>query len=119
MVYFNPSLHGPLVLSESTLSHTDSSTTFTHFTYTQAYNILDWCGTSIPVTFTQIGVDDKPEYTPRNNVEKKIWERYTSKESEGAPAAVQVVGMRLEEEHLVAVTRVVDEALTNAGRAKL
>ena len=46
-------------------------------------------------------------------MEQAIHENYTIEEFVGVPLSVQVVGRRLEEEKVLAMMRVVDEAVKN------
>lgn len=87
---------------------------FKHVTYTSIWNITDQSACVFPVTFVR--ETDVKEGAPaqwRNDVEQRIWDRYDPKEVIGAPVALQVVTMRLEEEKAVALTEVIAGALGN------
>ncbi|KAL5335172.1 amidase signature domain-containing protein [Aspergillus crustosus] len=88
---------------------------FTYDNYTSLWNVLDYCATTLPVT--QVSPSDtKPEdYKTRNATEASIWDEYSPDKLKGAPVVVQVVGRRLNEEYLLEMTRVCDDAL-KAGR---
>ncbi|WVQ79332.1 hypothetical protein IAT38_001429 [Cryptococcus sp. DSM 104549] len=87
-----------------------------HVTYTSVWNIMDYSATIFPASYADAEVDAKPAYEARNEVEKKTWDRYDSKEVAGAPVALQLVCMRLEEEKAVKLTGVVAAAL-KAGKS--
>jgi hypothetical protein len=42
--------------------------------YTSLWNVLDYCGTTLPVTSVSTVVDEKPAYCPRNEVEARVWD---------------------------------------------
>lgn len=102
---------------------------FIYDNYTSLWNVLDYCATTVPVTHVSY-TDAKPEYEGRSELETNIWrdckcltceEFYytlTSADSPekfaGAPAGVQLVGRRLNEEYLLGVTRACDNALKAA-----
>lgn len=83
---------------------------FTYDNYTSLWNVLDYCATTLPVTQVSAANDVKPAYECRNQTEARIWDEYDPETLEGAPVAVQLVGRRLNEEYLLGVTRVCDDA---------
>ncbi|KAF7560566.1 hypothetical protein G7046_g3586 [Stylonectria norvegica] len=84
---------------------------FSYDNYTSLWNVLDYCATTIPVTHVSPTHDAKPEYQGRSEAEASIWQEYSPESMVGCPVAVQLVGRRLHEEHLLEVTRVCDDAL--------
>lgn len=81
---------------------------FEHVTYTSIWNITDQSSCVFPVTFVQeTDVKDGAPDQWRNDVEQRIWDRYDPKEVIGAPVALQVVTMRLEEEKSLALAEVI------------
>ncbi|OWZ61424.1 hypothetical protein AYX15_06373 [Cryptococcus neoformans] len=86
-----------------------------HVTYTLMWNIMDYSATTFPVSFVDSQLDKKPAYEPRNETEKKIWDRYDSTEVVGAPVSLQLVCQRLEEEKALKLTEVIAKALVEAG----
>lgn len=87
--------------------------TFEHVTYTSIWNITDQPGAVFPVTRVTTN-DAKPEPTGehRDDLEKRIWDRYDPEEVVGAPVALQVVTMRLEEEKAMALAKLAADALS-------
>ena len=51
---------------------------FTYDNYTSLWNVLDYCATTIPVTYVSPVEDTKPQYEGRSEVEAKIWQDCTS-----------------------------------------
>ncbi|KAL2856990.1 amidase signature domain-containing protein [Aspergillus pseudodeflectus] len=84
---------------------------FTYDNYTSLWNVLDYCATTVPVTHVSLAKDVKPEYECRNEAEESVWKDYRPESLIGAPVAVQLVGRRLNEEYLLGVTRVCDDAV--------
>lgn len=86
--------------------------TFEHVTYTSIWNITDQPGAVFPVTRVTPN-DAKPEvvHDLRNDVEKRIWDRYDPEEVVGAPVALQMVTMRLQEEKALKLAGIAAQAL--------
>ncbi|CAG8386346.1 unnamed protein product [Penicillium salamii] len=84
---------------------------FIYDNYTSLWNVLDYCASTIPVTSVSQAQDVKYDYEGRNATETKIWNDYSPAAFRGAPVGVQLVGRRWNEEHLLKVTRVCDDAL--------
>ncbi|KAK8103711.1 Acetamidase [Apiospora kogelbergensis] len=89
---------------------------FRHVGYTGVYNVLDQSCISFP---TGIKVDaaldkalDMASYQPMSEVDKMIQSEYHAEAVHGMPINLQLVGRRLEEEKVVAMTRVVLDALS-------
>ncbi|WVW86757.1 hypothetical protein I302_108811 [Kwoniella bestiolae CBS 10118] len=85
-----------------------------HVAYTSMWNITDYSATTFPVDFVDPSVDAKITHEARNEVEKKIWDRYDAQEVDGAPVSLQLVCQRLEEEKALKLTRLVAKALKSA-----
>ncbi|WRT69538.1 uncharacterized protein IL334_006525 [Kwoniella shivajii] len=85
-----------------------------HVAYTSMWNITDYSATTFPVSKVDPSIDSKPTYETRNEVEKKIWDRYDAEEITGAPVSLQLVCQRLEEEKALKLTAIVAEALKSA-----
>ncbi|KAL7940887.1 putative Acetamidase [Trichoderma barbatum] len=84
---------------------------FTYDNYTSLWNLLDYCATTIPVTYVSPVENTRYEYTGRNQIETGIWNDYLPESMGECPVSVQLVGRRLNEEYLLATTRVCDDAL--------
>lgn len=85
--------------------------TFEHVTYTSIWNITDQAAAVFPVTRVTLNDIKETKREHRDDVEKRIWDRYDPEEVIGAPVALQVVTMRLEEEKALKLARVASEAL--------
>ncbi|KAJ5328696.1 hypothetical protein N7452_009086 [Penicillium brevicompactum] len=80
---------------------------FIYDNYTSLWNVLDYCASTIPVH------DMKQDYEGRNEIEAKIWNECkcfplimnSPAALAGAPAGVQLVGRRWNEEYLLKVTK--------------
>ncbi|SPN97375.1 uncharacterized protein DNG_00889 [Cephalotrichum gorgonifer] len=80
--------------------------------YASIANTLDYVTIVIPVTFADKTLDQlDPDYKPVRPVDKKNWEAYDPEAYHGAPAGIQIVGRRLEEEKLLAIAQRVVDAL--------
>lgn len=85
--------------------------TYEHVTYTSMWNITDQSSAVFPVSHVTLE-DVKTDIGDfRDDVEKRIWERYDPNEVLGAPVGLQVVTMRLEEEKALALAEVAAKAL--------
>ncbi|KIV77499.1 hypothetical protein PV11_09289 [Exophiala sideris] len=90
---------------------------FTYDNYTSVWNVLDYCATTVPMTYVSLDKDVNPGYHGRNEVETKIWEEYSPDAMIGCPVSVQLVGRRLNEEYLLGVTHRCNEALIHVRDA--
>jgi len=54
-------------------------------------------------------------YTPRNELDEYVWKEYNPKLYKGRPVSVQIVGRKMEEEKVLNVCEVVEDALQKAG----
>ncbi|KAL8657680.1 MAG: hypothetical protein Q9226_001672 [Calogaya cf. arnoldii] len=83
-----------------------------HFDYSTIANTLDYVSVVIPVTFADKMLDSfDDKYQPLNEKDKKNWLAYDAEAYDGAPAAVQLLGRRLEEEKLLEIADLVVDAL--------
>ncbi|WVR08198.1 hypothetical protein IAU60_005245 [Kwoniella sp. DSM 27419] len=82
-----------------------------HVTYTSMWNITDYACTTMPVASVDPSIDVKTPIEGRSELEQRIWDRYDPEEVSGAPASIQVVCGRLEEEKVLKITKVIDDAL--------
>ncbi|WWD20157.1 hypothetical protein CI109_104633 [Kwoniella shandongensis] len=87
-----------------------------HVAYTSIWNIMDYSATTFPVSQVdpKKDKDNKSAYEARNEVEKKIWDRYDAEEAVGAPVSLQLICQRLEEEKALKLTGVVAKAIKAA-----
>ncbi|KAK8851274.1 fatty-acid amide hydrolase (amidase) [Apiospora arundinis] len=88
---------------------------FRHVGYTGVYNVLDQSCISFP---TGIKVDaaldkalDMSTYQPMSEVDKMIQSEYHAEAVHGMPINLQLIGRRLEEEKVIAMVKVVLDAL--------
>ncbi|KAG8902186.1 hypothetical protein FRB99_004792 [Tulasnella sp. 403] len=81
--------------------------------YSSHWNLLDLPGVVFPS-----GGRMKPEeftttpaYSPRNAIEKEIWEMWDAETFRGAPISLQLIGRRHNEEKVLAMLNLVEEAM--------
>ncbi|KAI1506266.1 amidase signature domain-containing protein [Biscogniauxia marginata] len=85
---------------------------FYHSPYTSTLNILDYTTIVVPVTFADKDIDAiDPEFVPMNENDKRNMESYDPHKYHGAPATIQLVGRRLDEERLLSIAQLVVDAL--------
>ncbi|KAI4272175.1 MAG: hypothetical protein L6R38_006687 [Xanthoria sp. 2 TBL-2021] len=83
-----------------------------HFDYSTTANTLDYATVVVPVTFADKKLDSfDDKYQPLNEKDEKNWLAYDAEAYDGAPAAVQLLGRRLEEEKLLEIADLVVDAL--------
>ncbi|KAL4874303.1 amidase signature domain-containing protein [Aspergillus karnatakaensis] len=88
---------------------------FCYDNYTSLWNVVDYCAVGVPVRGLEGGEDELERvHEARNEIEAGIWERYEAEKVKGAPVGIQIVGRRLNEEYLLQMARVCDEALKKA-----
>jgi amidase len=75
------------------------------------WNLLDYPSVILPVG--QVTVDDMKdgEYEPINERDRENYEMYDAAIFEGMPISLQVVGLTLQEEKLLAVSKVLDDII--------
>ncbi|KAL1743031.1 amidase signature domain-containing protein [Schizophyllum fasciatum] len=85
--------------------------------YTSFFNFVDLPAVILPVSTVDPALDAKDEgYTPRSDLEAKIYDMYSAKTFRDAPLCVQLAGRRYREEELLGICEIVDEAVSGAGR---
>ncbi|KAL4911526.1 hypothetical protein BDW74DRAFT_164967 [Aspergillus multicolor] len=83
-------------------------------TYTSAVNVLDYASVVIPVTLADKSIDVvSPNFTALNEEDQMNMKFYDPEKYHGAPAAVQLIGRRLDEERLLSLAQLVVEALND------
>jgi amidase len=82
-----------------------------HWGYTSMWNVLDWPAVTFPVERAAVGQSSWPPHSPRNDVERFVFDEWKEEWYEGAPVGLQVVGRRLEEEKLLADLRIIEGVL--------
>ncbi|KAL4871744.1 hypothetical protein BDV12DRAFT_206028 [Aspergillus spectabilis] len=82
--------------------------------YASSVNVLDYASVVIPVTFADKKIDVvSPNFNSLSQDDKMNMKYYDPEKYHGAPAAVQLIGLRLEEERLLALAQLVVEALND------
>ncbi|KAI9367607.1 amidase signature domain-containing protein [Aspergillus egyptiacus] len=85
---------------------------FQDSTYTSSVNVLDYTSIVIPVTLADKAIDVvSPSFTPLSEEDKVNMNSYDPETYHGAPAAVQLIGRRLDEERLLSLAQLVVQAL--------
>ncbi|KAI1489819.1 amidase signature domain-containing protein [Biscogniauxia mediterranea] len=85
---------------------------FYHSLYTSVFNVLDYTTVVIPVTFADEETDIvDPDFVPLTEEDKMNMESYDPQTHHGAPASIQLVGRRLDEERLLSIAQLVVDAL--------
>ncbi|PPQ76253.1 hypothetical protein CVT26_008288 [Gymnopilus dilepis] len=80
--------------------------------YTTLCNAMDYTTSAFPVTFVDPTLDVPHEpHEFYNHEDKAIYELYESHLFDGCPVGLQLIGMTLEEEAILRMTYIVDEAL--------
>lgn len=83
-----------------------------HLGYSSLINILDYCSCTFPVTRADKNIDIEDEkssnYGPIDDI---VWKDYNAEQLHGGPVALQIVCRRLQEEKLLAMTKVVSEVI--------
>ncbi|KAF1846297.1 amidase signature enzyme [Cucurbitaria berberidis CBS 394.84] len=86
--------------------------------YTFLFNLLDYTTGILPVTHVDPVQDALPstfKFDKLNGVAQGAYKHYDAVKMAGLPAAVQVVGRRLEEEKVLAIMERVEDALDSHG----
>jgi len=87
--------------------------------YTMSWNLLDYAALVIPVSKVDQSLDVKqPRDKFYTKEDRENYERYDPTTYENAPISIQVIGRTMEEEAVLAMGEVVDEAL-RVGKSKL
>lgn len=85
---------------------------FKYYGYATAINVLDFTSCVVPVTFADQSVDvANKEFKPINDMDAAVQAEYDAEAYHGAPVAVQVIGRRLTEERIIAISKEIGELL--------
>ncbi|PVH73421.1 amidase [Cadophora sp. DSE1049] len=85
---------------------------FFHSPYTSFINVLDYTTIVIPITFADKKIDVVPaDFMPLTDKDRLNMETYDAEMYDGAPASIQIVARKMEEEKLLAMAQVVVDAL--------
>jgi len=85
---------------------------YDYYGYSVWVNLLDYTASVIPVTTADKTVDVVDEgYTPMNDTDKRVFEAYVPEIYDGGHVSVQLVGRRLQEEKILALTEIIGDAL--------
>ncbi|KAK0657256.1 amidase signature domain-containing protein [Cercophora newfieldiana] len=82
--------------------------------YTFLFNLLDYTAGVLPVTHVDKALDGLPKgfnISKLNGVARGAYKHYDAQSMHGLPVGVQVVGRRLEEEKVLAVMQMIEDAL--------
>lgn len=82
--------------------------------YTFLFNLLDYTAGVLPVTHVDKTLDKLPQafsIKKLNGVAQGAYKHYDAERMHGLPVGVQVVGRRLEEEKVLVMMKIVEEAL--------
>ncbi|TGO57200.1 hypothetical protein BCON_0068g00310 [Botryotinia convoluta] len=82
-----------------------------HLAYTEVLNLLDYTALVIPVTRADKDVDEHHVYVPVSEKDLRNWTAYDKVVYDGAPVGIQIVGRVCEEEKIIGVAKIVEEAL--------
>ncbi|KAL4919314.1 amidase signature domain-containing protein [Aspergillus aurantiobrunneus] len=83
-------------------------------TYTSSVNVLDYTSVVIPVTVADKRIDVvSPNFKALNEEDRMNMKYYDPDKYHGAPAAVQLIGRRLDEERLLSLAQLVVDALND------
>ncbi|KAI9660056.1 MAG: hypothetical protein M1821_001408 [Bathelium mastoideum] len=90
---------------------------YIHYTYSSIINVLDYTTVVIPVTKADSRIDVfDSKYKPMSEKDEKNWKAYDAEMYDGAPASIQVMCRRHEEEKVLAIAQVVVDALEEYRR---
>jgi amidase len=89
----------------------------TYVGYTSVWNAVDYPAIAIPVTTADKTIDGKPDHEPLSKKDRKVWADYNPEVYHGGRVGLQVVCRRYEDEKVIAVARLVSEALKAASPA--
>lgn len=87
-------------------------TKYTHYSYTMIWNVLDYSVAILPVTVADKAVDViKTDFKPLGKADQETYDTYDPEIYDGAHVAVQIVGRRLQEEKIIALTEYISSGL--------
>ncbi|KAJ9625620.1 hypothetical protein H2203_004379 [Taxawa tesnikishii (nom. ined.)] len=85
---------------------------FKHVAYTGVFNVLDYAATSFPTGMhVDKALDKKADVKPLSDTDAQIQAEYNAEAVHGMPISLQLVASRLEEEKVLAMTKIVLQAL--------
>ncbi|KAL8853963.1 MAG: hypothetical protein Q9221_001271 [Calogaya cf. arnoldii] len=85
---------------------------FLWYGYSSIVNVLDYTSCTLPVTTVDKSIDVlDPSFKPVGDLDKKVMDTYDPEIYDGAHVGVQLIGRRLQEEKVLAVTEYVAEVL--------
>jgi amidase len=90
-----------------TINHSDAF-------YTTLWNTLDYTAASFPVTYV-LSEDTEKRTSFYNHEDEALWKIFQSDAFVGAPVGLQVAGRSQEEEAVLAMVELVDNALKVLG----
>ncbi|THV07615.1 general amidase [Dendrothele bispora CBS 962.96] len=83
--------------------------------YTMVWNLLDYAALVIPVSKVNQAIDvPRPRNEFYSDADRLLWQSYNPETYNNAPIAIQVVGRTLEEEAVIAMSEIVDNALKSS-----
>ncbi|KAM0175988.1 hypothetical protein ACHAPF_005122 [Botrytis cinerea] len=82
-----------------------------HLAYTEVLNLLDYTALVIPITHAEKNVDEHHVYVPVSAKDMRNWTAYDKEVYDGAPVGIQIVGRVYEEERIIGVAEIVEQAL--------
>ncbi|KAF7913357.1 uncharacterized protein EAE98_011582 [Botrytis deweyae] len=82
-----------------------------HLAYTEVLNLLDYTALVLPITHADKDVDGHHVYVPVSEKDLRNWIAYDEVIYDGAPVGIQIVGRVCEEEKIIGVAKIVEEAL--------
>ncbi|CAG8918953.1 unnamed protein product [Penicillium salamii] len=85
---------------------------FYHSAYISSVNVLDYATIVIPVTTADMKIDVvNPGFRPLTEKDSMNMKSYDPKVHHGAPASIQVIGQKMEEERLLSMAKLIVVAL--------
>ncbi|KAI4288613.1 MAG: hypothetical protein L6R35_002122 [Caloplaca aegaea] len=87
---------------------------YSYYGYSSIVNLLDYTACTLPVTTADKNIDvvvDAASFKPVSELDRKIMEDYDAEIYDGSHVSVQLIGRRLQEEKVLAVTEYVAGAL--------
>ncbi|TGO13701.1 hypothetical protein BTUL_0065g00420 [Botrytis tulipae] len=82
-----------------------------HLAYTEVLNLLNYTALVIPITHADKDIDEHHVYVPVSEKDLRNWTAYDRVVYDGAPVGIQIVGRVYEEEKIIGVAKIVEEAL--------
>ncbi|KAL5877068.1 hypothetical protein ACKVWC_006224 [Pyricularia oryzae] len=87
--------------------------------YTEIFNLLNYSVAVIPVTKADKEIDlVHDRYKPKLGLDELNWNSYDPEIYHGAPVGIQVVGKKFEEEKVLAIAHLVNQALQESEGSK-